>query len=277
MSDRTSHPGKRFARNPASWAGAFLVGLALVAAIGAPWLAPYDPDALISSPHQAPSAAHWLGSDGLGRDILSRVIFGARTSLFAGGAAVALALAIGATAGATAGYLGGATDQVVSRGIDMLMAFPSVLIALLFWIAFGAGWVTVLLAVALINIPTFARQIRATVVSVRHAEYLTASRALGAGPIHILTKILLPVLVSPLVVLASLGIGSAILEVAGLSFLGVSGPIHVAEWGAMLSEAKSEIHSSIWPAIAPGAAISLTVLGCNLLGDGIRDAVDPKG
>jgi peptide/nickel transport system permease protein len=201
---------------------------------------------------------------------------GSRLSLLAGVISILLAVAIGTPLGAMAGYFGGRTDALVMRAIDVALAFPSVLIALLVTAAYRPSWASVVIAVGLINVPVFARQVRATVLTASQLEYVLASRAFGASSWHILTREILPSLVSPVVVLASLSLGTAILEVAGLSFLGLGGDPTAAEWGAMLAQAKDYWTKNAWFAIAPGAAISLTVLGFNLLGDGLRDALDPR-
>ena len=187
-----------------------------------------------------------------------------------------MAILIGAPAGALAGFYGGRTDAFIMRSIDVVLAFPSILIALLIVSSFGSGWGVVILAVGLINVPIFARQVRATLLMLRNMEYVTAAVAMGARSSYVLTKVLLPALIGPTVVLATLGLGSAILEVAGLSFLGIAGDPSQPEWGTMLAESKESLATTLWPAIAPGAAISLAILGFNLLGDGLRDALDPQ-
>ncbi|MFO0869342.1 MAG: ABC transporter permease [Pirellulales bacterium] len=276
-----SHPRarrawRRFLGSRSAQIGLLLVLLFGALACGAEWLAPYAPNA----PHEplaGPSRAHWLGTDSNQHDVLSRVIYGARLSLLAGAISILLAVAVGAPLGAVAGYWGGRLDAVLMRSIDIALAFPSILLALLIATAVARGWLAVIVAVGLINVPTFARQVRATVLGLRHAEYVQASRALGGSHGHILLRVVLPGIVSPVVVLATLGLGSAILEVAGLSFLGVGGDPTEPEWGAMLAQAKDFLGRSIWPALGPGAAISLSILGFNLLGDGLRDALDPRG
>ncbi|MEX2174311.1 MAG: ABC transporter permease [Pirellulaceae bacterium] len=267
---------RRFARSPSAWIGGGLVGLFVLIAVSAPWTAPYAPNHTADEVAQPPSLAHWLGTDALRKDVLSRVMFGSRLSLLAGLTSILLAVAIGAPLGAVAGYFGGRVDALVMRAIDVALAFPSILIALLVAAAYRPSWSTVVIAVGLINVPLFARQVRATVLTVAQLEYVLASRAFGATSWHILTREILPSLISPIVVLASLSLGTAILEVAGLSFLGIGGDPTAPEWGAMLAQAKDYWSKNAWFAIAPGAAISLTVLGFNLLGDGLRDALDPR-
>jgi peptide/nickel transport system permease protein len=267
---------RRLAASRSAWIGAALVGAFLLVALTADFTAPYRPNDTARIVAEPPSPAHWLGTDALRKDVLSRVMVGSRLSLLAGVISILLAVAIGTPLGAAAGYFGGRTDALVMRAIDVALAFPSVLIALLAAAAYRPSWATVVLAVGLINVPVFARQVRATVLTVAQLEYVLASRAFGASSWQVLSREILPSLVSPVVVLASLSLGTAILEVAGLSFLGLGGDPTAAEWGAMLAQAKDYWTKNAWFAIAPGAAISLTVLGFNLLGDGLRDALDPR-
>lgn len=257
------------------------MGSFLLVAIFADLIAPYRQDHQVEMARyekvvRPPSSEHWLGTDALGKDVLSRVMVGSRLSLLAGAVSISLAILLGSPLGAVAGYFGGRIDALIMRGIDVALAFPSVLIALLVASAWRPSWATVVIAVGLINVPVFARQVRATVLSVAQLEYVLASRAFGATSWRILSREILPSLVSPVVVLASLSLGTAILEVAGLSFLGIGGDPTDAEWGAMLAQAKDYWGENAWFALAPGAAISLTVLGFNLLGDGLRDALDPR-
>ena len=273
-----SRAAERFVRSRSAWVGGMIVAALVLVALFANWLAPYrlDQAMAIENIAQPPSAAHWLGTDELGKDVLSRVMFASRLSLAAGLLSIVLAVVVGTPLGAIAGYLGGRTDALLMRSIDVALAFPSVLIALLVSAAQGPSWASVVIAVGLINVPVFARQVRATVLTVAQLDYVLASRAFGATPWRVVTREILPSLVSPVVVLASLSLGTAILEVAGLSFLGLGGDPTIAEWGAMLTKAKTYWNSNAWLAIGPGVAISLTVLGFNLLGDGLRDALDPR-
>ena len=262
-------------RSRSAWIGAAIIIVFLLLACGANLLAPYPPTAFVADKLLPPSATHWLGTDTVGRDVLSRVIYGTRLSLTAGLISITMAVMIGVPAGAVAGYAGGWCDTLVMRTVDVLLSFPGVLVALLIVVALSPGWPAVILAVGIINVPIFARQVRATVITARDLDYVVASRAAGATPFYILRRVISPALVSPIVVLGTLGLATAILEVAGLSFLGISGQPDEAEWGAMLESARNEIRTSAWPALAPGVAISLAVLGFNLLGDGLRDALDP--
>ncbi|MFI4873759.1 MAG: ABC transporter permease [Blastopirellula sp. JB062] len=266
---------KRFSANRGAIFGGVVVLFACLIALTADVIAPYPIDQR-SEKLAPPSQQHWLGTDTNEKDVLTWVIYGSRLSLTAGGLSIVLAIFIGVPLGAAAGYFPGAVDQAIMRSIDVVLAFPAILIALLVMAALAPGWPAVIVAVGLINIPIFARQIRATTLTLRSHEYVTAAVAAGATTRHIFIWTLLPGLVGPLVVLATLGLGSAILEVAGLSFLGISGDPTTPEWGGMLAEAKNDLSTSVWPAIAPGFAISLTILGFNLLGDGLRDALDPR-
>lgn len=280
----TGRGWRRFTRSYAAWSGIGLVGAFVAIAMLADAIAPYGPNIRFPKDEagnevdgpQPPSRRNWLGTDSSYKDVLSRVMYGARLSLLAGVISIVLAIVIGAPLGAVAGYFGGRVDALLMRSIDVALAFPSVLIALLVAAAFSPGWGTVVLAVGLINVPIFARQVRATVLTVVHLEYVLASRALGATTWHILTRVIFPALVSPIVVLASLSIGTAVLEVAGLAFLGLGGDLTAPEWGSMLGQARSAWGQNLWFALGPGGAISLTVLGFNLLGDGLRDALDPR-
>lgn len=242
----------------------------------ADFISPYGVNATGTEIAERPSWAHWFGTDALRKDVLTRVLHGSRLSLLAGLSSIALALGVGTPLGALAGFLGGRTDALVMRAIDVALTFPSILIALLCTAAFQPGWTTVVVAVALINVPVFARQARATVLAMANLDYVLASRAMGMSTGQLLIRVMFPALIGPLTVLASLSVGTAILEVAGLSFLGLGGDMTAAEWGTMLSQAKDYWSRNLWYAIAPGAAISISVLGFNCLGDGLRDALDPR-
>lgn len=281
MPERTdeSRAWRRLRRSRSARLGAAMIGLCLLGAIFAPALAPYGPNEKDSAgPLAPPSAAHWLGTGPDGYDVFSRVFYGGRLSLLAGGVSIALAIAVGVTIGVVAGYAGGWIDAAIMRAIDLLLSFPGILIAILVVLALDrASWTPIMIAVGVINIPVFARQVRATVLTVRSLDYVVASEAMGASSAHVLVRVILPAVVSPVIVLATLGLGTAVLEVAGLSFLGIAGQPDDPEWGTMLAVAKNFLAASFWPALAPGVAISLTVLGFNLLGDGLRDALDPQG
>lgn len=280
--DRHARPATRawmrFRSSRSAWLGIVLVGVFSLLAATADWVAPYAPNARqrdVASP-SPPTWRHWLGTDSSEKDTLSRVIHGSRLSLLAGVTSILLAVGLGVPLGAMAGSFGGWRDAFIMRTVDVALAFPSILIALLVATAYRPGWSAVMIAVGLINVPVFARQSRATVLTIRELDYVAASRAFGASSRHILWHITLPALVGPIVVLGTLGLGTAILEVAGLSFLGVGGDPTEPEWGTMLAVAKDHLSQSVWPAIGPGVAISLVILGFNLLGDGLCDALDPR-
>ena len=259
-----------------------MAGLALVAGlvvfaglIGL--LSPHDPVAWRpGDQHQGVSASHWLGTDNSGRDILTRLFYGARISLLIGIACVTFSALIGLPLGAVAGYYGGRTDAVVSRFIDVLLSFPGVLFAIAIAAPLGAGLSTVILSVGMVGIPPFARQLRASILSLREQDFVVASRALGAGNARTLLREILPNALGPVVVVATLGIGSAILTAAGLSFLGLGVEAGTAEWGAMLHDGYVDPQMRRTLALYSGMAISLAVLGFNLFGDGLRDALDPR-
>ncbi len=225
---------------------------------------------------EKPSGAHWLGTDDLGRDIFARIGYGGRVSLVIGLAAVALAMAAGVPLGAVAGYFGGWTDVVISRVLDVLLGIPSILLAILMAAAMQRGEGTLILAVGIVGIPQFARQVRGSVLSLREQDFVQASRALGAPPWRTLWREVLPNALGPIIVLATLGVGSAILTAAGLSFLGLGVETGTPEWGAMLYEGRRAFRSSPHLAVFAGLAITLTVLAINIFGDGLRDALDPK-
>ena len=259
-----------------------MAGLALVAGlvvfaglIGL--LSPHDPVAWRpGDQHQGVSASHWLGTDNSGRDILTRLFYGARVSLLIGIACVSFSALIGLPLGAVAGYYGGRADAVVSRFIDVLLSFPGVLLAIAIAAPLGAGLSTVILSVGMVGIPPFARQLRASILSLREQDFVVASRALGAGNARTLLREILPNALGPVVVVATLGIGSAILTAAGLSFLGLGVEAGTAEWGAMLHDGYVDPQMRRTLALYSGLAISLAVLGFNLFGDGLRDALDPR-
>jgi len=259
-----------------------MAGLAILAGFVGLWaaagvLSPYDSDAIVAGADpEGPTSRHWLGTDYAGRDILTRIGAGARVSLLIGTACVAFSMAAGVPLGAAAGYFGGWVDLAVSRVVDVLLSFPSVLLAIAIAAPMGAGMKTVILAVGVVGVPQFARQVRASVLALREQEFVLASRALGAGHGRILFREILPNALGPIIVLATLGVGSSILTAAGLSFLGLGVEPGTAEWGRMLHDGYHDARLRGTLALFSGLAISLAVLGFNLFGDGLRDALDPK-
>ena len=251
-----------------------LLGLGLLALL-APWLAPSDPMIPIAPPLSPPSTVHWLGVDHLGRDILSRLLFGARWTLGAALMAATIAAVPGITAGLFAGYLGGRVDTVVSRSLDVLLAFPRLLLALGIVALSGKGLPNVALATGLAGIPLLARVVRGAVLSTRSQTYIEAARAVGASDARIVRRHIWPNIAGTTLVVVTLQIGWAILDVAALSFLGLGPALGTPEWGTMLNEARIALRDAPWAAVVPGSALALTVLAVNLLGDALRDALDP--
>jgi len=264
-------------RHRGAMAGLALVVFFAVAAAGIGLLSPHDPMTWRSGEQYRESSwGHWLGTDNSGRDILTRLFFGARISLLIGVACVAFSGVIGLPLGAVAGYFGGATDAAISRLLDILMSFPGMLLAIAIAAPMGAGLWTVILSVGVVGIPQFARQVRASVLALREQEFVMASRALGAGHARTLFREILPNALGPVIVVATLGVGSAILTAAGLSFIGLGVEAGTAEWGAMLHDGYVDPPLRKTLALYSGLAISLAVLGFNLFGDGLRDALDPR-
>jgi peptide/nickel transport system permease protein len=272
---RVEKPRRR-RRAPALTVIAIVILLAWVlVAIAAPLLAPHDPLAQSGPYYQAPSAAHWFGTDQLGRDILSRILYGARLSLPLAVVIVALALLIGGGLGLIAGYLGRWVDETLMRLTDLVFAFPPIILAMVVTAAFGPSARNAVLALVLVSWPTYARVVRSAVLSIRGSDFLQASRLLGVGPWRALWRDVIPNSVGPSVVLASLELGNAVLMLASLSFLGLGPRPPAPEWGAMIAAGSSDL-SKWWVSIIPGIAILTVVLAFNLLGDAVRDWLDPR-
>jgi peptide/nickel transport system permease protein len=268
---------RRFWRNGNARTGFFLIVLFALIAVFAPKIAPegIDDENLPGRLHP-PTAQHWFGTDELGRDVLSRVIYGARISMTVGMVAVAGALGTGGLLGITAGYVGGRVDGLIMRVMDVMLAFPSVILAIGIVAMRGPGLNNTILAVSVVNIPVYARVARASTLSIKEHEYVTAARAMGARGWRVLMRAILPNAASPLVVQATLGVAGAILEAAALGFLGLGAQPPTPEWGAMLSDSYKYLLTAFWAALAPGAAIAAVVLSFNLAGDGLHDALDPR-
>jgi peptide/nickel transport system permease protein len=257
--------------------GAAILLVLVIAAVAAPVLAPYPPDEQdLLAALQPPSAAHLMGTDEFGRDIFSRILHGASISLRMGLLAVSLAAIVGISVGLCAGYFGQLFDSISMRLVDAMLAFPDILLALVVLTILGPSIASVTLAVAVAQIPIFIRLARASTLSEREHDYIMAIRVLGAGDARILFRHLLPNIVAPLVVLASVSTGSAILVGAGLSFLGLGARPPTPEWGAMLISSRLYIQDAPWIALFPGGAIMLTVFAFNMMGDGLRDATDVR-
>lgn len=257
--------------------GLLLIVVAVVAAAAAPWVAPYDPIALDPAARlQGPSPAHWLGTDQYGRDTLTRIIYGGRSSLSVAFAATAFALLVGGSLGAIAGFYRGALDAAIMRVTDVLLSFPAILLAIALLAFLGSGFVNLVLAIGVVYVGPFARVARAAVMTVREEQYVEASRALGSRDLRVLLVAVLPTATAPLLVETTLRLAYAILAEASLSFLGLGTQPPAPSWGMMIAEGRRFLALSPWATVAPGLAIMAIVLGFNLLGDGLRDALDPR-
>lgn len=272
-----SRAWRRFRAYRPGLAGLAVVGLLVIIAVLAAPLAPYEPNAIQTRLRgDAPSEEHLLGNDDRGRDVLSRLIYGTRIALIVGLGATAIALSIGVSIGATAGYFGGKVDFVLSRIIDTLMAFPTLALLITLAAVVGPSLINVILAIGTTVWASYARIVRADVLSLRERDYVLAARASGAGSARIIVRHMLPNVLGPVVVLATLGIGGIIILESALSFLGLGIQPPDPSWGGMLSDGRAHIRNYPHIAIAPGIAIGITVLAFNLLGDGLRDALDPR-
>ena len=279
---------RRLFRHRSAQVGMGILGFLVLVAIFAPVLAPFDPIKPIrTSERRSPPCIHALGCpvdqeqhyfgiDGNQRDLFSRVIYGSRLSLEIGVATVSFAIIVGVILGAVAGYTGGWADNIIMRLMDVLLAFPSLLLSIAIVAVLGPGLINALFAIAFVSIPVYARIVRASVLQVKEQDFVSASRALGASPLGILGSHVLPNAITPIIVQATLGIASAILDAAALSFLGLGAPPPTPEWGLMLGEERNSLFNAPHLVFIPGIAIMLTVLAFNLLGDGLRDALDPR-
>jgi len=278
---RELSPGQRMLRRLARRRGA-MVGLAVVAlfvamALLAQWLAPYDPlQTSWSAVRKAPSAAHWFGTDEIGRDVLSRVIWGARASLLAGLVSVCISLSLGVPIGLAAGYIGHGVDALISRITDAMLACPFLILAIALAAFLGPSLTNAMIAIGISATPVFVRLTRAQVLAVKVEDYIEAARAVGNPHLRIALRHILPNVVAPLIVQATLAIAAAVIAEASLSFLGLGQQPPAPSWGSMLNTAKNYIDNAPWMAIWPGLSIFLLVLSFNLLGDGLRDALDPR-
>jgi ABC-type dipeptide/oligopeptide/nickel transport system permease subunit len=282
---------RRFFRRKSALVGLGILGLLILTAIFAPVIAPYEPEQVLIGvepvrKRQAPcihflgcpadQPQHLMGMDGNVRDQFSRVVYGSRFSLIIGFTTVTFAILVGATLGGLAGFLGGWFDDVVMRMMDVLLAFPSLLLAIAIVAVLGPGLINALLAIGIVSIPAYARVVRASVLVVKEMDYVAASKALGAAPLRLLSDRILPNALTPLIVQGTLGIASAILDAAALSFLGLGAQPPTPEWGSMLGSERNQVFTAPHLVFYPGLAIMLTVLAFNLLGDGLRDALDPR-
>ncbi|HLR72932.1 MAG TPA: nickel transporter permease [Pseudogracilibacillus sp.] len=279
--DKTKSPWREtwneFKKNKIALAGIIIVLMFILIAIFASFLAKEGINEQVMSDRlQPPSKEYWLGTDDFGRDIFSRVIHGARISLWVGFSSVIGSVIVGSILGIIAGYYGRWVDTIISRFFDIMLAFPSILLAISIVAVLGPSLRNALIAIAIINVPNFGRLIRSKVLSIKEDEYIMAAKGIGMRDSRILFSHILPNSMAPVIVQGTLAIATAILEAAALGFLGLGAQAPTPEWGKMLADSKDYIQSAPWTMIFPGLAIMLTVLGFNLMGDGLRDAMDPK-
>lgn len=270
---------RRMRRNKLAMVGLAIVCFLILVALFANQIADYETMVIkqnVAIRLQGPSAEHWCGTDEFGRDIFARLVHGARISLLVGVIAVTIALATGGTLGAIAGYFGGVIDNVIMRVMDIFLSIPILLLAIMIVTALGSSMMNLMIAIGLASMPTFARVVRASVLSVKDQEYVEAARAIGAKTGHIILRHIMPNCLSPIIVQATLRVATAILSTASLSFIGLGMQPPAPEWGAMLASGRSFIRDAPHIVIIPGLLIMVTILALNLLGDGLRDALDPK-
>ena len=268
---------RRFARRRAALLGVAIVLSFIVLALGASWIAPLDPIATNwGAIRKAPSAAYWFGTDEIGRDVLSRVIWGTRASLLAGVVSVSISLMLGVPIGLAAGFMGGAVDTVISRITDAFLACPFLILAIALAAFLGPSLSNAMIAIGVSATPIFVRLTRAQVINVKVEDYIEAARAVGTPPWRIALRHVLPNITAPLIVQATLAIAAAVIAEASLSFLGLGQQPPAPSWGSMLNTAKNYVDNAPWMAIWPGLSIFLLVLAFNLVGDGLRDALDPR-
>lgn len=281
MNAEADSPGRRalrrLLRRKTAVFGLAVVAGVIVLALGAAWIAPFDPlQTSFSLVRRPPGAAHWFGTDEVGRDLLSRVIWGTRASLSAGVIAVSIALGVGVPLGMLAGYVGGPLDALISRITDAMLACPFLILAIALAAFLGPSLGNAMIAIGITATPIFVRLARGQVLVVRSEDYVEAARAVGNPPHRILVRHILPNILPPVIVQATLAVATAIIAEASLSFLGLGQQPPAPSWGSMLNTAQRFLTQAPWLAVFPGAAIFVTVLAFNLLGDGLRDALDPK-
>lgn len=274
---QTKEIWRRFRRNKQAMIGMCMIMILIFGALFADVIAPYDPlKQDIINRLQGPSSAHWFGTDELGRDIFSRILYGSRISLTVGLIAVGISSVVGCALGAVAGYYGGILDNVIMRSTDILMAIPSILLNISIVAALGTGLQNVMIAIGISSVPAYCRIMRASLLSLKDQEFVDASRAAGASDFHIIMNHILPNSMAPLIVQATLKIGGAILSCASMSFIGLGIVPPTPEWGAMLSTGRDFLRDAPHLTAFPGMAIMFAVFSMNLMGDGLRDALDPK-
>lgn len=270
------HPFRLLLRDKRAFAGAIFLFVLVFSALFAPWIAPHDPNAMDYMMMEAPSATHPLGVDDLGRDLFSRIIHGARVSLFVGLVTVGVALILGVAMGVAAGYFRGWIDTIIMRYIDLQWAFPNILIAVYLVAVFGTGLANVMIAISLAYLDDFARVARGMTLQIKEELYVQAAKSYGASHFLIMWRHILPNITAPLIVLATVSVSNAILAEAVLSFLGLGVSSDTPTWGLILSEARSFVSRAWWLGVFPGLAIMLTVLSINFLGDALRDVLDVR-
>jgi peptide/nickel transport system permease protein len=268
---------KAFRKNKTAMLGLGIIVFFVLIALLAPLIAPYGyKEQELVNRLKAPSAGHWFGTDDLGRDMFTRIMYGARISLWVGFFSVIGSIVVGTFLGVLAGFYGKWIDMLISRMFDILLAFPSILLAIAIVAILGPSLQNALYAIAIVNIPTYGRLVRAKVLSLKSEEYITAARAIGMKNSRILLTHILPNSLTPIIVQGTLGIATAIIEAAALGFLGLGAQPPDPEWGKMLSDSRQFIQKAPWTVVFPGLSIMLTVLGFNLMGDGLRDVLDPR-
>lgn len=268
---------RRLRRSKMAMLGLCVLVFLGILAIFAPLIAPYPYDAQnLRNAFASPGPGNWFGTDEFGRDILSRIIFGARISLLVGFVVVGISLIVGGFLGAVAGYYGGAIDNAIMRCMDILLSIPSLLLAVAIVAALGPGLINLMIAVGISNIPGYSRTVRAAVMSIKEMEYVEAAKASGSSNLRIIFKHTIPNSMAPIIVQATLGVAHSILTAAGMSFMGLGIQPPTPEWGSMLSGGRAYIRDYSYMTLFPGLAIMVTILSLNFLGDGLRDALDPK-
>jgi len=268
---------RRLVRSPNLLIGCAVLVLVIGAAVFAGQIAPYNPiDEAFADQLKSPSWLHLFGTDEFGRDIFSRVLYGARIALGAGIVADGIAIVFGVFFGVVSGYFGGRVDAVIMRGVDVMLAFPYLLLAMIVVAILGPSLINAMIAIGVVYTPQFARLVRGAVLAIREQEFVEAARGLGGGAVRILGRHVLPNILSPIMVMTTLTVGFAIVETAGLSFLGLGASPPTPEWGSMLATGRSFMLTAPWIATFPGLAILVTVIGFNLVGDGLRDLLDPR-
>lgn len=263
-------------KRPGMIIGIVVLILFVLVGIFAPLLAPMDPLEISTNRRGAPTSQNWLGTDEVGRDVLSRIIYGTRVSLRVGLVAISIALGFGALLGMIAGFVGGWVDTIIMRLTDIMLAFPGILLAIAVVAVLGPSLFNVMIAVGIESIPAYIRTARGSTLAVKEMEYMTAARTIGSGTPRLILRQVLPNVAGPLIVLSTIGIAGSILSAAGLSYLGLGAQPPTPEWGAMLSSARAFVRDAWWIATFPGIAIMLVVLALNLVGDGLRDILDPR-